>query len=153
MGSGISDKYQNTYGNRLYGQSSKRYENVVKEEIKYNVNATKMHSSIEDNAELVKHKYGLTRDGFFGKKTKTRARIFETPNPIEDSIEFYEKIGTGGVREDLPNGKGTKTTLGDGTVITHRITTSTKDSPAVDINIVSPSKIKKQKIHFVLEGR
>lgn len=153
MGSGISEKYQNTYGNRLYGNSSERYENAVREETKYNVKLPKTHSSVESNAELVKKKYGLTEDGFFGKKTKTRARIFESPNPIEDSIEFYDKLGTGGVKEPLPNGRGTKTTLGDGTVITHRVITSTKDSPAVDIKIVPPSKIKKQKLHFVLGRR
>ena len=74
----------------------------------------------------------------FCESTK-RAQVYRSKNPIEDSIDFYEKLGIGGRKDELPNGHGTRTFLDDGSVITHRIVTSTPDSPAVDIKIVSPS--------------
>ena len=102
---------------------------------------------------VVKDKYGLDEHGYFGEATRTRARIYRSENPIDDSIDFYKNISSGGVEEELTNGRGVKSTLDDGTVITHRIVTSTPDSPAVDINIESPAFIKPQKIHFVYERK
>lgn len=37
----------------------------------------------------------------------------------------------------------------DGTQISYRETSSSDGSPAVDINIASPVRVKRQKIHFV----
>ena len=145
MGSGYGGKYKNTYGYREHLKTETVF--YVKEgEIPYGVART----TIEENAKLVKEKYGLDENGMFCQSTK-RAQVYKSKTPVEDSIEFYEKLGTGGKKEELPNGHGTRTTLSDKTVITHRIITSTPDSPAVDINIQSPSFIKSQKIHFVLE--
>ena len=144
MGSGYAGKYENTYGNN----TSIRDNNIEVREEKTNYGGK--GTSIDENAKLVKDKYGLDENGKFCESTK-RAQVYRSKNPIEDSIDFYEKLGTGGRKGVLSNGHGTRTFLDDGSVITHRIITSTPDSPAVDIKIVSPSFVKPQKIHFIYE--
>lgn len=146
MGSGYAGKYQNTYGSK----------NDLKDDSKADSNKQKIESSskktsIDENAKYVKEKYGLDENGKFCESTK-RAQVYRSKNPIEDSVDFYEKLGTGGRKDFLPNGHGTRTFLDDGSVITHRIVTSTPNSPAVDINITSPSFVKSQKIHFIYES-
>ena len=145
MGSGYAGKYQNTYGSN----AGIRDNTIEVQEPKFNYGGKK--TSIDENAKYVKDKYGLDENGMFCQSTK-RAQIYKSKNPIEDSIDFYEKLGTGGRKDKLPNGHGTRTFLDDGSVITHRIITSTPDSPAVDIKIVSPSFVKPQKIHFIYES-
>ena len=146
MGSGYGGKYENTYGYR---------EHLKTETVSYvKESATSYCASrttIDENARLVQEKYGLDENGMFCQTTK-RAQVYKSKTPVEDSIDFYEKLGTGGKKEELPNGHGTRTILSDKTVITHRIITSTPDSPAVDININSTAFIKSQKIHFVFES-
>ena len=145
MGSGYAGKYENTYGSNVSIQDN----NIEVQEPKFNYGGKK--TSIDENAKYVKDKYGLDENGKFCESTK-RAQIYRSKNPIEDSIDFYEKLGTGGRKGVLSNGHGTRTFLDDGSVITHRIVTSTPDSPAVDIKIVSPSFVKPQKIHFIYES-
>ena len=144
MGSGYAGKYENTYGS----SASIRDNTIEVQEPKFNYGGKK--TSIDENAKYVKDKYGLDENGMFFQSTK-KAQIYRSKNPIEDSIDFYEKLGTGGRKDNLPNGHGTRIFLDDGSVITHRIITSTPDSPAVDIKIVSPSFVKPQKIHFIYE--
>ncbi len=146
MGSGYAGKYENTYGSQ----------NNISEDNNTELKATKFEfgrkkTSIDENAKYVKDKYGLDENGMFCESTK-RAQVYRSRTPIEDSIDFYEKLGTGGRKDTLPNGHGTRTFLDDGSVITHRIITSTPDSPAVDIKIISPSFVKPQKIHFIYES-
>lgn len=107
-------------------------------------------SSIQHNVDAMSGKYKISTGGYFGEKGKN-VRVIRSPDPVTTSIDFYQKIGKGGQIENLPNGKGTKTLLGDGTVIVHRIITSTKGSPAVEISVSGSPKIKNQKIHFILE--
>lgn len=145
MGSGYAGKYENTYGS-----SSNIQDKTDVGSNEYQFNYSRKKTSIDENAKLVKAKYGLDENGMFCESTK-RAQVYRSKRPIEDSIDFYEKLGTGGRKDDLPNGHGTRTFLDDGSVITHRIVTSTPDSPAVDIKIVSPSFVKPQKIHFIYE--
>ena len=145
MGSGYAGKYENTYGSNSNLQDKNDADFKVSE-----LNYGKKRTSIDENAKYVKDKYGLDENGMFCESTK-RAQVYRSKNPIEDSIDFYEKLGTGGRKDNLPNGHGTRTFLDDGSVITHRIVTSTPDSPAVDIKIVSPSFVKPQKIHFIYE--
>ena len=145
MGSGLSSQYSNTVG-------STEIEGVPKKpRHKNNKHSGFQGSNITDNAELVREKFGVSEDGYFAQKTK-RAQIFKSADPVNDSIEFYEKLGTGGRKKNLANGHGTMITLDDETVITHRLVTKTPNSPAVDINIESANTyIKTQKIHFLLE--
>jgi hypothetical protein len=105
-------------------------------------------SNIDENAERIKSEFPLTNNGFFGSKGK-HVRVIESDNPEETSNDFYTKIGNGGIRTELKNGRGTKTELSDGTVIVHRLITSTPGSPAVTITITSSKNVKSQKIHFI----
>lgn len=108
------------------------------------------HSSIASNANAMKEQYPLTKQFYFGEKGKN-CRVITSASPETTSIDFYRKLGKGGITKPLSNGKGTITTLGDGTRIVHRIITSTKGSPAVEISISGSPKVKNQKIHFILE--
>lgn len=110
----------------------------------------KRQSSVASNANMMRQQYPLTKSGYFGSQGKN-CRIITSASPEATSIDFYRKLGKGGTTKPLSNGKGTITTLGDGTRIVHRLITSTKGSPAVEITISGSSKVKNQKIHFVLE--
>ena len=145
MGSGLSSQYSNTTGSKgtdVISQKSRRERKV---------RAGSCGSNITDNAELVREKFGVSEDGFFAQKTK-RAQIYESADPVSDSIEFYRKLGRGGQEKELSNGHGTMIILDDDTVITHRLVTKTPNSPAVNINIESKNTyIKTQKIHFIMK--
>ncbi len=108
------------------------------------------NSSIGANAKAMSNDYKTTQGGYFGEKGKN-CRTITSKDPVGTSVDFYERLGKGGKTSSLPNGKGTKTVLGDGTVIVHRIITSTKGSPAVEISVSGSPSIKNQKIHFILE--
>lgn len=102
-------------------------------------------ANIDANLPLVTPKYPLNSYGNFGEKGKN-VRVIKSSNPIATSQDFYSKIISGAKLEILANGKGTKATFPDGTIVVHRINTSTPNSPAVSINIKSNnSKIKSQK--------
>lgn len=110
-----------------------------------------MGSSIVFNADNMNNDYPRSPNGYFGEKGKN-CRIIKSNDPVRTSIDFCNRIGENGVKTTLPNGKGTKTVLSDGTVIVHRIITSTKGSPAVEISVSGSSNIKNQKIHFIMEA-
>ena len=105
-------------------------------------------TSVCDNAESVAKKYNLNEFGKFGKKGKN-CRVFKCDDPLKESAEFYKKLSKGGFEEPLKNGKGVKTTFDDNSVVTYREITKTPNSPAIDIKIETPGKIRKQKIHFI----
>ena len=110
--------------------------------------------SVGDNLSDLKDNYDY-RDGYFGDPSapkKPRIRHIEGDDPVSTARDFYDRATQGGIEEPLPNGKGVKTTMSDGTVITMREVSSSDGSPAVDINISRSSGtdgIKGQKIHFV----
>ena len=104
--------------------------------------------TIDSNADKIKKEYPLSVSGYFGRKGKN-TRVIKSETPESTSIDFYKKIGEGGKTEPLKNGHGTMTTLPDGSKIIHRLITSTKGSPAVEIKIYGNSKVKGQKIHFI----
>lgn len=108
-------------------------------------------SSVDLNAKRMSNDYPLTSNGYFGEKGKN-VRIIKTPTPETTSSDFYMKLGWGGKTEQLKNGHGTRTTLDDGTIIVHRLITSTKGSPAVDIKVIHAKTVKSQKVHFIKEG-
>ena len=105
-------------------------------------------TSVCDNAESVAKKYNLDKFGNFGKKGDN-CRVFKCDDPVKESAEFYKKISKGGAERPLPNGKGVQTYFDDHSNVVYRVVTKTPDSPAVNINIETPGKIRKQKIHFI----
>lgn len=107
-------------------------------------------SSIEQNVSKMGKAFPLTASGYFGSKGKN-VRIIKSAVPEKIANEFYTKIKAGGKSEPLKNGHGSMTMLGDGTVIVYRPVTSTTGSPAVNIKVIKPGRVKSQKIHFVKE--
>lgn len=110
---------------------------------------------ISENISRLANSYPYS-NGYFGVVgTTSKVRIIYSDNPRNTGKDFYEKISFGGVESKLPNGKGMKTNMADGTIITFRPKTSSDNNPGVDINI-SYSKehgsLKQQKIHFEKTG-
>lgn len=109
----------------------------------------------DNNIHYTAQEYGLSSSGYFGKKGKKGSaswiRRIYTENPAVEAMKFYELLSNGGSEVPLTNGHGFVTTMPDGSKITLRIKTSSKNSPAVDLNFkgfhngVKP----RQKIHFV----
>ena len=88
-----------------------------------------------------------------------RERYWETLKSAGGFLayEFFNRISAGYVKiTTIPyrdgGKKGCVATLKDGTKITIRKKSSSDGSPAVDINIVSPGRVKPHKIHFVKEN-
>ena len=108
--------------------------------------------TIDDNVDKMKKDYPLTSSGYFGEKGKN-VRVIKTDTPESTSTDFYKRLGNGGKSEPLSNGKGTRTILPDGSIIVHRLITSTPGSPAVDIKVIGKSKVRSQKVHFIKEDK
>lgn len=91
-------------------------------------------------------------NGYFGKKgTSNKVRIISSDDPLKTAIDFYDKLCYGGLKEELPSGKGWKVSMADGSIITFRPKSSSDGSPAIDINLKDSNykgKLKSQKIHF-----
>lgn len=157
MGSGISGLYN--IGSFDYTIDSTDSESLLlhedNQQFKYNSKGTIEEqkrlfekSNLDENAIPVIEKYGIGEDGKFGVRTRRYQTIY-SDDPVQDSIEFYNIIGKNGKVYPLEgNPNGTRTLLGDGSKIVHRIITRTKDSPAVDIQISGSERIPGHKIHF-----
>lgn len=115
---------------------------------------TPTYRELLDNIKEITKDYPLNACGYFGEKGKSsncQIRQIYCEDPIKEAQYFYDIIAFGGIETNIPNNKGVRTKLKDGTVITYREVTSTKDSPAVEININKSNNhgnIKYQKIHF-----
>ena len=143
MGSGIRGNYGNTEGSKKYSKinnSKSVYEKPY---------------SPNNNLNLVTKKYIYNSEsGKFGEKGKN-SRIIKVNDVMKESKYFFDKITTGIKKEMLYNKKGYKAVFDDGSVIVYRPITSTKESPAVNINIIKAKNggITTQKIHFVKGGK
>jgi hypothetical protein len=115
---------------------------------------TPTYREILDNIDNIIKDYPLNNCGYFGEKGKAgncQIRQIYCNDPIKEAQKFYNIVAFGGIETNLQNNMGVRTKLKDGTVITYREITSTKDSPAVEININKSNNhgnIKPQKIHF-----
>lgn len=111
------------------------------------------YHSITENIPRLKASYEY-RDGYFAPRGKGRnyVRNLSCDDPIKTARDFYRKAAHGGREEGLGNGKGHRTFLKDGTVISFRETRSSDGTPVVDISIRKSNDhgdLKRQKIHFV----
>lgn len=111
--------------------------------------------SLNDNLADVTRRFPLVPCGKFGEQGRG-ARIIRSSAPIGTAYEFFNRITAGYVKiMTIPyrdgGKKGCVATLKDGTKITFRKKSASDGSPAVDINIVSPGRVKPRKIHFVRE--
>ena len=111
--------------------------------------------TLTDNLPSVTSRFPLAPCGKFGTQGKS-ARIIKTSTPVGTAYEFFNRISSGYAKIiEIPYKDGTKkgcvAVLKDGTKITLRKKSSSDGSPAVDINITSPGRVKPHKIHFVKE--
>lgn len=109
--------------------------------------------TLTDNLPSVTSRFPLAPCGMFGTKGRG-ARIITTPSPVSTAYEFFNRISTGYDRIDaIPykdgRKKGCVAYLKDGTTITMRKKSNSDGTPAVDIHITSPGRVKSHKIHFV----
>ena len=115
---------------------------------------TDHHHSVGENLDDVKSAYPY-EDGFFGEEAgEEEKRHIYSDDPLAAAHDFYDRIGKGGIEEPLPNGKGVRVTMADGTVISIRDVSESDGTPAVDISIrrsTDSSGVRKQKIHFETE--
>ena len=113
--------------------------------------------TIGENIDSMKEKFGYNEStGYFGEKgqsSQNKVRNIVSDNPSVTAKEFYDMIANGGLEKELPNDKGVKTDMADGSTIIFREISSSDGSPAVDINITKTDSVtgnlKTQKIHFV----
>ena len=150
MGSGISNKYTNTYGSR----SEEHRSGIVKEKANgYKVRPRVLRkstgdSNINDNVAKMTGRFAPNEYGNFGIQGKN-VRVMKSEDPLSESASFYDLLGNGGEIKTIPGKAGTITKLDDGSRITYRVITSTEGSPAVEINVKNVNTfIKNQKIHF-----
>lgn len=116
----------------------------------YNGGADRLHS-IGENLESLQSRYPY-HAGLFGAKGYGRhTRHIFSNDPIAAARDFYERIAYGGEESPI-EGKGLKSTMRGGDVVTIRLVSSSDGSPAITIDIKSSNEsngIKSQKIHFM----
>ena len=117
------------------------------------------HHTLGENAASLKSSFKFNpKSGYFGDKGKSKdnaKRNIASDDPVATAKEFYDKATHGGIEKKLDNGKGLKTEMKDGTIITFREISNSDGSPAVDIKIESSNAnggIASQRIHFVKKG-
>ena len=114
------------------------------------------HTIADNLADVTKH-FPLTKDGLFGKQGRN-ARNIESNAPISTAYEFFNRLVRGYAKihpifyKDGSK-KGCWVEMTDGARITFRKLSTSDGSPAVDIRIESPGRVKTQKIHFVKKGQ
>ena len=110
-----------------------------------------LFGNVDDAAKIVP----LNQYGNFGSKSKkkgSRARVFESANPARTAYEFQSAVARGYVAMTKIRW-GQIMTMSDGTVITYRMRSSSKDhTPVVELKVHNMPSVKSQKIHFIPKG-
>jgi len=112
------------------------------------MNPSKPITSVTDNYELAKAYQSPNGNGMFGIKGEN-CRIYKSSDQYESAADFYARISRGGQELRFMNNKGIFTRFDDGSIVSYRVVTNTKNSPAVEIQLVANGK--RQKLHFILE--
>ena len=112
------------------------------------MNPTKPITSVTDNYEIAKAYQSPNGNGMFGIKGKN-SRIYQSSDQYESAADFYARISRGGKELRFMNNKGIFTRFDDGSIVSYRVVTNTKNSPAVEIQLLANGK--RQKRHFILE--
>lgn len=115
------------------------------------VTALKSGNALGNNIAELKEKFPITGSGYFGKKGQGRGhtRNIESPNPARTAAGFAAIAGRNPVSSIPIEGKGITYRMRDGSIVTHRYISSSKDgSPVVELKVKNISGIKSQKIHF-----
>lgn len=111
----------------------------------------------EDNIPGLCSTFPMTKGGYFGEHGlgRSHTRNIESKNPGRTASEFAGLASKGFVSGIPIEGKGVVYRMRDGSVITHRFFSSSRDgSPVVELKVMNTAGVKSQKIHFVKkEGR
>ena len=105
------------------------------------------------NVDRLAQDYRLTPGGRFGEKGDN-SRVITSENPNATAREFWKALSKGGRVRSLPNGKGEGAFFDDGSHVVFRPITSTENSPAISIRIMTKGRgiAANQKIHFMAKG-
>lgn len=109
-------------------------------------------NKLDDNIINLTSKFPITSKGYFGRPGKGRkhTRNIESDNPARTAAEFAGIASRGLVSAVPIEGKGMIYRMRDGSVISHRYISSSKDgSPVVELQVKNTPRVKSQKIHFV----
>ncbi len=101
-------------------------------------------------------KIPATSKEYFGRPGQGRkhTRNIESDNPARTAAEFASIASRSHVSAIPIEGKGMVCRMRDGSVVSHRYVSSSKDgSPVVELKVKNASGIKSQKIHFVKKGK
>lgn len=104
------------------------------------------------NAQSVIERYKFNENsGYFGDKGSTgKIRRLQCSDPLSSAHDFFAQLTVGGKLSNLPNGKGWRVDMKDGSTITLR-DTSSDSSPSMQLEISREyeGRVKSQKIHFI----
>ena len=111
-------------------------------------------NTIRDNLAEAMAVVPLKKSGYFADASKhkgrKRVRVYACSNPARTASEFANKMTKNYVSLAPIEGKGYCCTMRDGSKITYRWISSSKDrSPVVELTIRNFKRVKSQKIHFV----
>ena len=116
----------------------------------------KYYRSIGQNVLITSSKYPYA-NGRFGVNSPhggSSTRNIASSDNLATATDFYNKIAFGG-KETIVNDNLRITRMADGTIITMRKVSHSDGTPVVDVNIERSTHsggVRKQKIHFILEG-
>lgn len=119
------------------------------------ITALRGGNRLDDNIADLVDRFPATSKGYFGQPGQGRkhTRNIESDNPARTAAEFAGLASKGSVSSIPIEGKGMVYRMRDGSVISHRYVSSSKDgSPVVELKVKNASGIKSQKIHFVRKG-
>lgn len=100
-----------------------------------------LSQNIKDLAKSEK----LSTNGRFGRRGQGRTQIISVPDPVATAMQYFRKLGNGGTKSKLSNGKGEVVQFADGSRVVYR-PKSTSGGPAIDITDVTAGNA--YKIHF-----
>lgn len=111
---------------------------------------------LDDNIADLVSRFPATPKGYFGQPGQGRkhTRNIESDNPARTAAEFASIASRSHVSAIPIEGKGMIYRMRDGSIVSHRYVSSSKDgSPVVELKVKNASGIKSQKIHFVKKGK
>ena len=120
------------------------------------ITALRGGNRLDDNVADLVSRFPTTPKGYFGRPGQGRnhTRNIESDNPARTAAEFAGIASRSHVSATPIEGKGMVYRMRDGSVVSHRYVSSSRDaSPVVELKVKQASGIKSQKIHFVKKGK
>lgn len=100
---------------------------------------------LSENIKALSSEHPLNSGGRFGRRGQGRTQVVKVPDPQATARHFFLKLGKGGVKSTLSNGKGEVIRFDDGSRVVFR-PQSKSGGPAIDITNTATGN--NYKIHF-----